>query len=164
MVVDEKKKHFGRFNIIDIFIAVFVIICIAAVFMRYSNGLTDLLSRSVTVRYTYFLTGVREPSCKALERGGEMYAKSGSVESMGTIVSVDIAPNDEYALREDGVYVLSSVPERYDVTVTIETDGKIRDGAIYSEGDEKLESGSHMYLFTKWVACGGTIKNVTIVD
>ena len=164
MVVNEQKKHFGKFNIIDIFIAVFVIICLTAVVMRYSGNLLDFQSKPVTVRYTYFLTGLREQSCDALSRGGEIYARIGGVEPMGTIVQVDIGPNDEYALREDGIYVRSFVPERYDVTVTIETNGKIREGAIYSEGDEKLEAGSHLYLFTKWVACGGIIKSVTIVD
>ena len=164
MVIDKKGKLFGKISIVDIIIILVVILALGAGFVRFSGGISDITARTVNIEYTYELKSIRQASVDSLNRHGSFYKKSAGEDFMGTITNVEIFPNDDFSLNANGEYVKTSAPERFDAIVTVTIPGKVMDSTIYTSTNQKLEAGSQVYMFTKWIACGGDIKSVKILD
>lgn len=163
MLIDKNGKLFGKLSVIDLGILLIVVLCIVGVVLRFSGGLTDLSSQSIELEYVYEVKQIRQPGVDALSKMGEVYSKSANDAPMGTITQVNAVANDDFSILADGTIVQTSAPERYDVLVTIRVSGKQSDNALFTASSQRLEAGSHEFLFTKWVACEGDIKSVRIV-
>jgi len=164
MIIDKKGKLFGKISIIDICIVLIVVLCLAAAYMRLSGGMSDITAQNVTIEYTYEVRNVRTFTVDALERGGSIYKRSAGEDYMGEIIKVETSENKGFVSDVDGVYKTTSIPGRFDAVVTIQIPGKLMNSAIYTSTNQRVEAGSQVYMFTKWVSCGGDIKSVKILD
>jgi len=164
MIIDKKGKLFGKISIIDICIVLILVLCLGAAYMRFAGGMTDITAKNVTIEYTYEVKNIRMYTVEALERGGDIYKRSAGEDYMGMIVNVEHSANKDFVADVDGVYKTTGIPGRYDAIVTIQTQGKLMNSAIYTSSNQRVEAGSLVYMFTKWATCGGDIKSVRILD
>lgn len=149
-----------KVNVVDIIIVLLLVVCVAGILIRFSG--TKNLS-ATKIEYTLNLKGVRDYSVKALEKMGNVYDPK-LKKQMGTIVDVAVENAVGEAEMADGRNVTAPIPERYDVTLTIQTDGSVGESAYYSAASNELCVGKTYEMYTKWSSCYGTIERVTVLE
>ncbi len=149
-----------KVNVVDIIIVLLLVVCVAGILIRFSG--TKNLS-ATKIEYTLKLKGVRDYSVKALEKMGNVYDPK-LKKQMGTIVDVAVENAVGEAEMADGRNVTAPIPERYDVTLTIQTDGSVGESAYYSAASNELCVGKTYEMYTKWSSCYGTIERVTVLE
>lgn len=149
-----------RINIIDGIVILLILVCIAGIGIRFS-GTKDL--SATKIEYQVELKGIRDFSVAALSKKGEVFDPK-LKKSMGTIV--DLAVTGAMGEKEmaDGTNVIAPIPERYDVVLTIQTDGSVGESSYYSSASNELCIGKTYELYTKWSSCFGTIRKVTVLE
>ncbi len=149
-----------KMNFADVIIILLILICIVGIAIRFS-GTNDL--SATKIEYQIELKGVRDYSVAALEKRGEVFDPK-LKKSMGTIV--DLAVTGAMGEKEmaDGTNVIAPMPERYDVILTIQTDGSVGESSYYSSASNELCIGKTYELYTKWSSCFGTIRKVTVLE
>ena len=135
-----------KVNVVDIIIVLLLVVCVAGILIRFSG--TKNLS-ATKIEYTLKLKGVRDYSVKALEKMGNVYDPK-LKKQMGTIVDVAVENAVGEAEMADGRNVTAPIPERYDVTLTIQTDGSVGESAYYSAASNELCVGKTYEMYTKW--------------
>ena len=149
-----------KMNFADVIIILLILICIVGIAIRFS-GTNDL--SATKIEYQIELKGIRDYSVAALEKRGEVFDPK-LKKSMGTIV--DLAVTGAMGEKEmaDGTNVIAPMPERYDVILTIQTDGSVGESSYYSSASNELCIGKTYELYTKWSSCFGTIRKVTVLE
>lgn len=149
-----------KINVVDIVILLLLILCVGGIAIRFS-GTKDL--SATKIEYTLKLKGVRDYSVTALEKKGNVYDPK-LKKQMGTIVDVAVEDAVGEEKTADGRNVIAPIPERYDVTLTIQTDGSVGESAYYSAASNELCVGKTYEMYTKWSSCYGTIDRVTVLE
>ncbi|MDY4976339.1 MAG: DUF4330 domain-containing protein [Clostridia bacterium] len=149
-----------KINVVDIVILLLLILCVGGIAIRFS-GTKDL--SATKIEYTLKLKGVRDYSVTALEKKGNVYDPK-LKKQMGTIVDVAVEDAVGEEKTADGRNVIAPIPERYDVTLTIQTDGSVGESAYYSAASNELCVGKTYEMYTKWSSCYGTIERVTVLE
>ncbi len=149
-----------KINLVDVIVILLLLVCIAGIAIRFS-GANDL--SATKIEYQIELKGIRDYSVAALEKKGEVFDPK-LKKSMGTIV--DIAVTGAMGEKEmaDGTNVIAPMPERYDVVLTIQTDGSVGESAYYSSASNELCVGKTYELYTQWISSFGTIRKVTVLE
>jgi len=80
---------------------------------------------------------------------------------LGTINDVDVRPATSVDTMVDGVYVVATIPERYDVFLTVEAQCSFSNGRYYADRVFELNTNSEHRIQTKYVATLGTILTIT---
>ena len=134
----SEKKMKPKFNIID----VLIILVLAAVLWVFANyaGAKPAVSSVATVHYTVEIKDIREENVGAFAEGDEITGdKGGGV--IGKIVSVG-EYEKETSITENvrtGKFVVSEIPNRYTVTLVIESPCvKNADGITVDDMDIKV--------------------------
>lgn len=149
-----------KINVVDIVILLLLVLCVGGIAIRFS-GTKDL--SATKIEYTLKLKGVRDYSVTALEKKGNVYDPK-LKKQMGTIVDVAVEDAVGEEKTADGRNVIAPIPERYDVTLTIQTDGSVGESAYYSAASNELCVGKTYEMYTKWSSCYGTIERVTVLE
>jgi len=134
----SEKKIKARFNIIDILI-ILVLVAVLWVFANYAN-IKPAENNGATVQYTVEIKSIREENVGAFAEGDAITGdKGGGV--IGKIVSVG-EYEKETSLEENvrtGEFVISEIPNRYTVRLTIESPCiKNADGITVDDTDIKV--------------------------
>lgn len=122
-IIDEKGKLFGGINVIDL--TLFLLILVLAFgtyykFFRLDN--TSVVSTMQTVRYDVKIAGCRIFLLDAIRSGDTLYDKA-SGNAIGTIVEVKSESAKQDLQLLDGTYKECEIPNRIDVTLTVEAQG-----------------------------------------
>lgn len=149
-----------KMNAVDVLIVILLVVCVAGIWIRFS-GSRDL--SATKIEYTLKLKGVRDYSVAALEKKGNVYDPK-LKKQMGTIVDVEVLDAVGEEEMANGQNVIAPIPERYDVILTIQTDGSIGESAYYSAASNELCIGKTYEMYTKWSSCYGTIERVTVLE
>lgn len=145
---------------VDIVILCLLILCVVGIGIRFSG--TKNLS-ATKIEYAVELKGVRDYSVKALQKAGNVYDPK-LKKQMGTIVDVSVADAIGEKETAAGVAVKAPIPGRYDVTLTIQTEGSVGESSYYSAASNELCVGKIYEMYTKWSSCYGTIRQVRVVE
>lgn len=157
MTKDGKIK--GKFNIIDIFAIVLVLVVIAGIVWRFGSSVTTAVQSDSEFMYTVRVEGVRDYTVKALEKGGKITDKNSTMD-LGEIVDVEVSPSFVTRERADGTIVKSNMPERYNVLVEIRTYGKESDNSYIAADSNELSVGRMTEIISKYVHTSGKIMSV----
>ena len=160
MIIDKKGKLFGKVNIIDLCIVVFVILAVFVTVFKFSATPGSTASQSNAVfEYSVKVSDVREFTAKQFEKGDNVYDDE-SGKYIGKIIDVKITDAKAIGLKSDGTHVESTKPERFDAVLTIETNGTINDTGYFADGVRQISPHSTIILSNNKFKTTGKVEMV----
>ena len=160
-IIDDSGRLFGFISIIDVIFAVVVVILAIAVYTKFNVLESPMTASStVTVDYTVKIPGIRSSNAKHLRPGDKFYTTDNNTY-IGTIKNVDIQDAQSVEFLVDGTYTVAKVWDRYDVTLTVETQCSYSNGRYYAERTFELNSNAEYWFCTKYNQLSGTIMTIT---
>lgn len=175
MIMDKKGKLFGKISIVDIIVLLIVIIGVVGLLFtkskieskKYmSDGSGMVVSPSaeydkMTVKLK--ISNVRDITRDAIVIGDEVYTASGET-LLGKIVDVKSKPSTKAVDAKDGTVYEAEVPERYDVTMVLESQGrKLADG-YYVDSNTRLYYGKSIEVKTTTIQTVPQVTEIIITE
>lgn len=151
-------KH--KFNIIDIGVLVLIIALIVAAYLKFGvieHSQTD--TQTTTLIYTIKFANLRDFSVNTFKSGDTVYDSQTKLE-VGTIKNIKVEEASNLIQTLSGDVVDEKNPKRFDVTLTIETEGIENEESYLANRSIKLKVGSSKLLETRYIKSSGTIMSV----
>lgn len=150
-----------KFNILDIAVVIIILLLVFATFMKFRNYNAEASENSSLekIEYTIKIYGVREYTSNAFEIGDKIYDTQTNAE-IGKIVNKEIMTTTSYEKIENGELIKVEVPERYDLMLTLETEGTITQNGYFANRSVELKVGSDKQIETRYVRTTGKIMNI----
>ncbi len=151
-----------KFNLLDMFIAFAIVVAILMFFNnKQSIGAPAGQSGDEEIKDTKFtfvveIKDVAPTTGKMLMSGDKLYDKASGTE-MGTITKVDIRNATGGLQLNNGQIVTKEIPDRIDVYLTVEAEGRTNNGEFIANNLIRVLVGSFKALKTKYVMFSGTI-------
>jgi len=159
-LIDNKGRLFGKVNLLDCAVVLIVAAALIGAYLKFGvlqeSGTTELQP----IRYTAEIANVRDFIFENLQVGDVLY-ESGGV-NIGTIVSLTAAGYKDAIGLTDGTLVTAEVPERYMVLIEVEAEATVVGGRYYIAKTSEIAVGSSRTFLSKYVACSGTVKEISI--
>lgn len=158
-IADKNGKLFGHINLVDLGIVLLIVLAVCAVCAKIARD--KFVDReTVKISYTLCVEGVRQQSVDAISMVTEDITDAERDEPLGDIVNIEKEPAKELVETVEGEFKWAEVPEKYDLYITLETDGtKTPDGYFTSAG-KKLLYGSTIGLNNGYSQMFGVIENI----
>lgn len=175
MILDKKGKLFGKISIVDLFVVLIVIIGIAGIFFTkakldnteiLANDSKMLIKSSAELdklEIELKVKEVRDITRDAIIVGDEVYTTAND-KLLGTVVRVASEPSVRNVVSDNGTVYKAEVPERYDVTIVVEADGKKKEDGYYTESNAQLLYGKEMEIKTSTVQTTPKITGITVTE
>ena len=141
----KSRSNAGRFNLIDLLLIIIALVMVAAVVYVFlpTSWIKGVLSDdSISIQYTIEIQGVDEALLKNINEN-DVVIDSVSKSELGIVTAVDYSTHytmlqyDE--TKQSGV--LSVVPNKYNVIVTITADAEFISGEGYSVNGTRIAVG-----------------------
>ncbi len=164
MLIDRKGKLFGKISIIDAL--VILLIFSAALGAYYKFFMIDkagTAGKMDTLQYEVRIRGIRQTTVNSVTDGANVF-DSQTGNSIGKVISREYTPSLDYVAKTDGTFVLAEKPERYDMTVTIETPGVESPLGYFANGSIEIKRGSGIKLKTKLIEFESQVIDVKKVE
>jgi hypothetical protein len=149
-----------KFNIIDVVFVIVVVLLIGIAGLKVSKyNVTKSNGEMNKIEYTITVFGVRQYTIDAIKVGDKVYDTQTKV-NIGTIKDIKA---DEYLVNVEsikGKLLRASIPEKYALTLTIETDGLETDNSYFADRSVELKVGSEKAFETLYVKTNGTVMSV----
>ena len=151
-----------KFNLLDMFIAFALVVALIMFFnAKQSNASTPITSGDTEVKdskFTYVvqIKELSETTGDMLKEGDKLFDKASGTE-MGIIKEVRIEQTQSGLLMNNGQIVTRSMPEKIDVYLTVEAEGRTANGELVANNLIRILVGSFKALKTKYVMFSGTI-------
>ena len=141
------KKH--KINILDLSVILIILLLIFAASVKFKNYNADDGENASLERIEYAIRigNVREYTAEAFEIGDKVYDSQTNVV-IGEIREKEIEPNISYEKIETGELIKSEVPNRYNLTLVLETDGSVTQDGYYANRSVELKVGSDKQIET----------------
>ena len=159
-MINKDGKLFGKISIIDIFVVVAIAILALGVYSRFFTGNEKVETASSKIEYTMKIKEVRMGTVNALADFKGPITSDTTKEYMGDIVGVTYTKAIKGVEVGNGQMKQSEVPERYDVTITVQVDGSINQSGYYTATNQALTAGSNHVFNSKAAKTTGTIMDV----
>ena len=119
-IIDENGRLFGRISIIDFVVIAVVVVLAGALYTKDTAvpiaGVSDPLQ---SIEYEVSITNMPAGRLEGLREEDILYNKE-TGNPMGTIRKIEVEDCVTSMLKADGTYVMASVEDRYDVTLTVD--------------------------------------------
>ena len=154
----NKKK----INIIDLLVVLLILILIFAAVMKFRNyNVTgDDNAKIDNFKYDIKISNIRNYTLDAYLIGDMVYDAQTNME-IGKIVDKSYSASKEYVKINTGVLVEAEIPERYDMILTIETDGTINETGYFANRSVELKVGSEKTIETLYAKSTGIIVGIS---
>jgi len=157
----EKKTSKYRFNVLDAFIILVVILCVVGIYFR-SNIESWIGEKKDLKDYqiTFVIEKIKSTSDQYINVGDEIRTLNG-VE-LGTVSSFSSFPAKDYVSDNNGNFVEVSYPENtyIDVTVVIDCRGVLNDDGFYLGGTYLISPGTVIAASTEIMDFTFTVTNI----
>lgn len=175
MILDKKGKLFGKISVVDLFVILVIIIGIAGFFFTkekldnekilsdesqmiiQTSAQRDKLEIKLTIKE------VRDITRDAIVVGDEVYQVT-TGKMLGTVSQVESKPSEKIVKADNGEVYSAVVPERYDVTIVVETDGKQNEEGYYTDTNIQLLYGREMEIKTTTVQTTPIVTDISVVE
>ena len=154
------KIKIGKLNIFDIIVIFLLIICIVFAIWKFwpKSVSTNVLEKTNKFSYVIRVEGISNTSEEMIKVGDDIYDKV-SNSHIGKIVNVKAEPTKGSFETLDGKIITAEMPNKIDLELTIETDGKIANGEYIANGLIRILVGQTKEVKTKyWMATGFITK------
>jgi len=174
MIIDKEGKLFGKVSIIDILFILVIIIGILGVFFvkeklsddKVLTDGTNMLIQSAQqhdkLEVRLKVKEVRSVTRDAVVVGDDVYIVSND-EKLGTVLRVESTPAKREVLADDGTAYVASVPERYDVTIVVEVNGKQKSEGFYTDFNMHLLYGKEMEIKTSTIQTTMKVDGISVM-
>jgi len=175
MIIDNKGKLFGKINIVDLAVILVVIVAIVGVVLTKvkldnskilsddSNMLIKSSAEMDKLEIELKVKEVRDVTRDAIIVGDDVYQVAND-KFLGTVARVESTPAMRDVKGDNGTVYVAEVPDRYDVTIVVETEGKKKDDGFYTESNVQILYGREMEIKTSTVQTMPTVAGVTVVE
>lgn len=159
--ISAKKKRSGKFNLVDFFLIVIVLLIIATViyvFAPFSRLNALVKSEAHSIEYTVEFLGVDEALISKIQEN-DAVLNAVSKNTMGTVIAVDY--HTKYTelqymeQNEQNVGVLAEHPSKYNVIITVTATADYVAGSGYSIHGSRIAVGEKLSLRFPDYACEG---------
>ena len=156
-IVDEKGRLFGKVSLIDIFVVLFALLMVLAVYLRFfSNETTSLRAGNDSFAYTVKVEGVRQWTVDGFHVGDKMWDTDHDTY-IGTITDIRYEPAVKEFEMADGTLKAGVREGRFDVYISVEAEGLISNGRYYASRTYEVGANSGIYFYTKYCSVAATV-------
>lgn len=158
---NNKNGLFKKFNFLDLFIILVVVCAIIFSVVKFTSAThSDFVSGDDKITYVLKVKAIREISADAFHSEDGIY-DSITDDQIGVIKNVEKKPAKEYINLADGSLTEQrDIPDKFDVYLTIECNGKISGDGYYLNGNQQVSNMSTLNIYTKFVKCSGQIISI----
>lgn len=149
-----------KINIIDIAVVVLILALVVFAYLKfgvYEHTKTD--AEMNKIQFSIKISEVRSYTGEAFKVGDTLYDSQTKL-AIGTITNVEMITSRINSETTDGRIIYVENPERYDVTITVETEGIENDKAFFADKSVELKVGSEKTVETKYVKTTGKIISI----
>ena len=148
-----KKKEFNLIDFAFLLVLVVLIGGFGYKFLSKENGYAAI--NDTRIESTIVISDVREYTAAAFYIGDLVYERKGPL--LGEVTAVSMKPCYKMIENADGSLSYSIDVLKYDVYVTMEVDGKMKDGGCYAGGSRLLAAGTNLMIKSNKVECSAQI-------
>ncbi len=155
-MVENNKQKKRQFNIIDftvLLVLVVVFVGFGYKFLSPDKGYQSM--NDAVIESTIKIQDVREFTLKAFEVGDLVYERKGPY--IGKVTKVQKMPCEKIIEKADGTQVLAEDIGKMDVYVTLEVEGKIKNGGCYAGGSRLLAAGGNLMIKSNKIECDAQV-------
>jgi hypothetical protein len=159
---NEKKNSKFRFNAVDAFIILVVVMCIVGIYFRgniesWLGSKKDLADYQITV----VVEKVKSTSGEFIGTGDEIYISKNI--ALGKVSAISSFPAKEYVSDGDGNIIEVRYPENtyIDLTITVDCRGIKNDDGFYLDGTYLVSPGTKMAATTEIMDFSFTVISIT---
>lgn len=162
-MIDANGKLFGKISIVDLIVVLAVLIAMGGIYVRFYGGPTKTVVQNSTFYYTMSVKNIRASNRDALLKsiGGNFYLNEKITGDMGKLIDAETLPADTSLEKVTGEIITAKIPERYDMILTFEMNGKVNDRGYFSPSLEDISAGIAYNIKGKYSAVTGTIQSVS---
>ncbi|HSH35939.1 DUF4330 domain-containing protein [Schnuerera sp.] len=158
-IINEKGKLFGIINIIDL-VVVLIIALLAVGGVKRMKKSPVAIAETKKALITVEVSDVRMATVDGIVKGDPLYHYDKG-QFLGEIVEKKVEPYKEPVESGDGRWILAEVPEKYVVTMIVESDVKENPDVVIA-GGEQIRIGAQFRLKNRNVAVMSTILGVEV--
>lgn len=163
-MTDKNGKLFGKINIVDILAVIVVVVLAIGIGYRFTGKPTQNVANHERFEYVVGIADVRKYTVDALEKMGDVY-KAKTHEKAGRITKVEAVPYKKATIVADGSVQDIEIPDKYQVLITIETEGRIGDTLYLDSSNREIYVGGNIDWYTKWVQIESSqVKSITPIE
>lgn len=162
-IIDEKGRFFGKINLVDLGIILLLVLAFCAVGAKLAK---ERFADRETVELTYTLAvrGVRQQSVDAISMETKGITDAEKDEPLGDIVDIEQTPALELVETVTGDFKWAEYSDKYDLYITLKTDGIKTEDGYFIESGKKLMYGSTVGLNNGYSQMFGTIENIEVAQ
>ncbi len=159
-LIDEKGRIFGKINIVDLCVVLVLLLAAAAFFVKDAS-ITKTDKSAAAIEYTVVIRSVRKPTAESLENSiGKSLTVTKTGELLGEIKEVVKTDAEAYISSKNGEYIKTTFPDKFDLTVTITTQGSENASGIYTAGGKQILVGENLNIATDSIQTAGEIISI----
>ncbi len=174
MIIDNKGKLFGKINIVDLVVVLVVIVAVVGVVFTKtkldnskiladeSNMIIKSSAEMEKLEIALKVKEVRDVTRDAIIVGDDVYLTAND-KILGTVARVESAPAVREVTGDNGTVYTAEVPERYDVTLYVEVEGKKKEEGYYTDSNVHILYGRDMEIKTSTVQTMPKVTGVAVV-
>lgn len=159
-MTDKNGRIFGKINIIDLLVIIVMIAAACITIFKFTatpgKGSTKV---NTAFSYTLKVADVRDFTAKLFAEGDNLYDDE-TGKFIGKVTAVKTEQSKEYALKSDGTYNYTERPGRFDVYVTVSTNGTVKDTGYFAEGIRQIAPHSTIVLSSQKLKTNATVENI----
>lgn len=159
--VDNNGKLFGKVNLVDVGIVLLLVLAVAAVGAKIAKEKV-LGKESAVIRYTLLAEGVRRQSVDAINQSYEKVVDAENEDELGKIVDVKVEKAKKIVELPDGTFMESEYPDKFDLYVTVETNGTVSKNGYFTDSGKKLLYGDTIGINNGYSQMFGMIEKIEV--
>lgn len=152
-----------KINIIDVAVVILILILIVFAYLKfgvYEHTKTD--AEMSGIQFSIKISEVRKYTGDAFKVGDTIYDSQTKL-AIGSITNIEMVNSKVNSETTDGRIILVENPERYDVIITVETQGIENDKAYFADKSVELKVGSEKVIETLYVKTTGKIISINTI-
>ncbi|GFN34313.1 DUF4330 domain-containing protein [Tepidimicrobium xylanilyticum] len=161
-LLDKKGRIFGKFNILDLFIILMVLILSIGGFYKISRANPADMIRPKPIELKIIVMN-REKIGVDVIKEGDILKEYDTGTILGQIKKVEVYPASTEVVTTEGEIKAAEIPDRYDLIITIDGEAIVTDNSIIS-GKSELRIGNKLVLRTKTYALDSIILEVNVKE
>ncbi len=164
MIIDQKGKLFGKINIVDLLIILFVLVAVGATVYKFQfSAHKDVNTADGQIEYTLKVQGVRDFTANQFAVGDEVFDKETN-KSIGTITGIRQEDAEEFVNMADGTFVMQTIPDKFDLYITIVSDARMNDEGYFANGTKQIGAYSTLNVYTQKVEVYAQVQDVGVKE
>lgn len=162
MLIDSKGKLFGKISIVDIIVVAILVVAIAGAYIRFNGNKPAVVTNDTEFYYTISINNIRQSNMDLLKNSiGTTFSMDGKITStMGELVDVDVSDAKGTITKTDGTIVSATVPNKYDVKLTLKVLGNVSDHGYFTPDTFEICAAKEYNIKNIYCSVTGVVDKV----